>query len=138
MSINGWSAVARARDLIGTRFLPQGRDPSRGIDCLGIVILAYAIDAERVPDDYRLSGDHRAAVMMRIAPWFRRVSRRRILPGDLLVLRPAADQWHFAIWSGEGVIDADAARRAVVERPGPARWPIAAAFRRRVRNQRKA
>lgn len=130
------AAVTRGRTLVGTRFVAQGRDPGVGVDCIGLAIHSFGIEAA-VPDDYRLAGDHRAQLFEFVSMRFRRVSRRRILPGDLLLLRPGERQWHLGIWTGDGLLHADARRRMVVERPGPAEWAIAAAFRARVRKQAK-
>ena len=127
------AAVERGRALIGTRFVAQGRDSARGVDCIGLAVHAYRIKARAVPDNYRMAGDHRSAILGFVSSLFRRISRRRIAPGDLLLLRPAANQVHLAIWTGAGLLHADARRRAVIERPGPAAWPIVAALRPRVR-----
>ena len=129
----GEEAVARARSLVGTRFVAQGRDPAIGLDCVGLALLAYAIDRAGVPDDYRLSGAHRSAILSFAGPRFRRVSRRRLRAGDLLLLQPGATQWHLGIWSGAGLIHADIVSGQVVERPDAIAWPVAAALRPRVR-----
>jgi cell wall-associated NlpC family hydrolase len=129
----GEAAIARARLLIGTRFVAQGRDPAIGLDCVGLTLLAYVVGGSSVPDDYRLSGSNRGAILKFANKDFRRVSRRRVRTGDLLLLRPSVTQWHLSLWTGNGIIHADAKSRRVVERPGVPAWPIAAALRRRVR-----
>lgn len=130
----GEAAVARARLLIGTRFIAQGRDPGIGLDCVGLALLAFGIDQRAVRDDYQLSGPHREAILAFAKKDFRRVSRRQVRIGDLLLLKPAATQWHLGLWTGSGVIHADAASRRVVERPGAPAWPLAAALRKRTRS----
>ena len=129
----GEQAVARARALIGTRFVAQGRDPAIGLDCAGLALRAYAIDPAGISDDYRLSGAHRSAILRFAGAQFRRVSRRRLRCGDLLLLQPGVAQWHLGIWTGEGLIHADLASRRVVERPGAVAGPVAAALRPRAR-----
>ena len=129
----GEQAMARARALIGTRFVAQGRDPAIGLDCVGLALLAYGIDPATVSDDYRLRGPHRGAILRFAEAKFRRVSRRRLRSGDLLLLQPGAAQWHLGIWTGDGLIHADIARRMIVERPGAIGWPVAAALRPRTR-----
>ena len=129
----GEDAVGRARSLIGTRFVAQGRDSATGLDCVGLIVLAYGIDPAGVRDDYRLSGAHRAAILRGAERSFRRVSRRRLRGGDLLVLQPAVAQWHLGIWTGDSLIHADIVSRRIVERPGRPEWPVAAALRPRVR-----
>jgi len=129
-------AVAAARALIGTRFVAQGRNASRGVDCIGLVVNAFGLPAAEISDDYRMAGEHRAAILLALSGRFRRVSRRRLRAGDLLLCRPGARQFHLMIWSGEGVIHADARRRLVIERPGAPEWPVVAAFRARIREKR--
>lgn len=129
--------MARARALIGTRFVAQGRDPAIGLDCVGLALLAYGIDPRAVRDDYRLSGAHRAAILDFAGVAFRRVPRPRRRAGDLLLLRPAMAQWHLAIWSGSGLVHADIVSRRVVERPGAPAWPVAAVLRPRARLARE-
>jgi cell wall-associated NlpC family hydrolase len=129
----GEQALARARALVGTRFVAQGRDPAIGIDCVGLALLTYGIDPAGVSDDYRLSGAHRAAILRSCGAKFRRVSRRRLRGGDLLLLQPGAAQWHLGIWTGGGLVHADIVSRKVVERPGAIAWPVAAALRPRAR-----
>jgi cell wall-associated NlpC family hydrolase len=125
--------MARARALIGTRFVAQGRDPHIGLDCVGLALLAYGIDPSTASDDYRLGGAHRGAILDFARARFRRVSRRRLRGGDLLLLQPAAAQWHLGIWTGDGLIHADIARRMIVERPGALAWRLTAALRPRTR-----
>jgi cell wall-associated NlpC family hydrolase len=129
----GEAAIARARLLIGTRFVAQGRDPAIGLDCVGLALLAFDVEGTAIPDDYRLSGSHGGAILAFAKKEFRRVSRRRVRVGDMLLLRPGATQWHLGLWTGNGVIHADGASRRVVERPGAVSWPIAAVLRRRTR-----
>lgn len=126
-------AIERARALVGTRFTAQGRDPEIGLDCVGLMVAAYGLDPRTVPDDYRLSGDHRSTVMQWTKARFRRVARTQLRAGDLLLLRPGVRQWHLGLWTGAGLIHADAANRRVLERPGPPDWPIAAVLRPRTR-----
>jgi murein DD-endopeptidase / murein LD-carboxypeptidase len=97
------------------------------------VLLAFGLERGAVRDDYRLSGAHRGAILGGAAHAFRRVSRRHLRVGDVMVLRAGVEQWHLAIWTGDGVVHADVRRRCVVERPGELEFPLAAALRRRVR-----
>ncbi|MEO5809415.1 MAG: peptidoglycan endopeptidase [Sphingomicrobium sp.] len=136
--MDGRSIVARARKLVGTRFLPQGRDPSRGIDCLGLAQISYAVSVNSVRDDYQLSGSANGdALLAGLAPHFRRISRGAARPGDLMLLRPGRDQWHVAVLTEFGFVHADARRRAVIETPGDPEWPVAAYYRRRRINAKR-
>jgi cell wall-associated NlpC family hydrolase len=133
----GEAAVATARALIGTAFRPQGRDPALGLDCVGLVIAVFAIDPALVRRDYRLAGPvDEAALRATLDTWFRRVGRARLRPGDVLLAAPAKRQRHLAIFTGEGMVHADAALRRIVELPGPPPWPIVGVFRRRSRARR--
>ncbi|MEP9400394.1 peptidoglycan endopeptidase [Sphingomonas sp. VNH70] len=118
--------VARARGAIGCRFRVQGRDPTSGFDCVGLV--GWACRAA-VPGDYpaRCGDAARAAGVLRAAG-FVPVAQARA--GDVLVLLSAPGQLHLGLWSGTGLIHADAAARAVVERPGVPPWPVLAVWRR--------
>jgi hypothetical protein len=58
---------------------------------------------------------------------FRR--RHTLKPGDILLLNAGPAQLHLGIWTGAGLIHADAALRRVVETPGLPRWPILSIWR---------
>lgn len=118
--------VARARGLIGIRFRPQGRSAAGGLDCIGLV--AAAVGIADVSTGYALRGGscERLVAGLRAAG-FRHCWRWRA--GDVLVLRSGAEQLHLGIWSGEGLVHADAALRRVVERPGQPPWPILGIWR---------
>ena len=132
--MDGHLIVARARGLIGTRFLPQGRDPARGVDCLGLVQISFGVAPGSVRDDYQLSGGANGETLRAgLAPHFRRVSAVSARPGDLLLMRPGRDQWHLAVLTDDGFVHADARRRAVIETPGKPEWPVAGHYRRRQR-----
>lgn len=122
--------IDRARSLIGTRFRAQGRDPRFGLDCLGLVMIAFGIGADNVRPDYRLSGDHRRELMAGLAGAFRRVGRKAARAGDLMLVEVAVRQLHLAVRTESGFVHADA-RRGVVETPGEPEWPVVATYRKR-------
>ena len=126
-------AVARARALVGTRFRPQGRTPAHGLDCVGLACAAFNIPSAIVPPDYRLRGCDRRRIEVGLTSFFRRVSRKSALPGDLLLLSVAADQPHLAVMTERGFVHADAGLRKVVETPGAPAWPLVSVWRRRKR-----
>ena len=121
----------RARALVGTRFRPQGRDPAAGLDCVGVVLLAYGIATDSVPRDYRLSGDHRAQIERELARHFRPIGSNGSRIGDLMLLEISPNQLHLGIRTDAGFVHADARIGRVVETPAPPQWPILATFRRR-------
>lgn len=120
------SIVVRARGMIGVRFRPQGRNVASGLDCVGLVAAAAGVD--EVPVGYPLRGGspERLAAELR-AVGFR--PRRNLRAGDVLVLRAGVEQLHLGIWSGDGLVHADATLRRVVERPGPLPWPVLGIWR---------
>ena len=129
-------AVDRARSLIGTRFRAQGRDPQFGLDCLGLVMLAYGVGDDDVRRDYRLSGDYRHELMAGLANGFRRVARRAARVCDLMLVEVSASQLHLVVRTETGFVHADA-RRGVVETPGAPEWPVIATYRKRLRAMNK-
>ena len=119
-------AIARARALIGTRFRPQGREAAHGLDCIGLV--AAAIDVRTLPRDYALRGESAA----RLAAELRQAGLRPVdgmRPGDVLVFAPGPAQLHLGLFTGTGLIHADAGLRRVVERPLPLPWPLIGIWR---------
>ena len=126
MPLSEADIVAAARACIGARFRLHGRALETGLDCVGVVALAYG--RERVPAGYALRGGDVADVVAAIAAaGFDRVAVPQ--PGDLLLLAPGRYQHHLAILTDRGFIHADAGLRRVVEAPGAPRWPLVAAWR---------
>ena len=121
------AAVKTARAAVGARFRLHGRDPASGLDCVGLAAWAHRVAI--VPSGYALrSADVDRTMMLIARAGLRRVSRPK--PGDLLLARAGPGQLHLGIWTGTGVIHADAMLRRVVERPGPPPWPIIGYWRR--------
>lgn len=123
--------VSRARALTGSPFRPQGREPSSGLDCVGLILRTFAIPADEVRRDYRLRGRYRAEVEKTLTHRFRRVTPKHGRAGDLLLCAIAPDQLHLAISCGGSFVHADARLRRIVETPGDPPWPVIAVYRRR-------
>ena len=123
-------AVRRARALIGVPFRFQGRDVETGLDCVGLVIDAFALDSATVIADYdwRMAGDR----VRHFARIFFEECRAERRAGDVLLARTGRERRHLAIWTGRGVVHADAVLGRVVERQGQPPWPIEAVLRRRL------
>lgn len=122
--------VARARAAIGARFRPQGRTIERGLDCIGVVMVATGIEPDRAPDDYCLGGgDPEEADKGFRARGFVRVPEGEVEPGDVLLVRSAPAQLHAAVLTSSGHVHAHAGLRRVVETPGAVPWPIVSAWR---------
>ena len=129
----GVDYATRARALVGARFRPQGRDPNLGLDCVGLVLAAFGIQADAVRRNYRLRGDYLAEIELQLARSFRPVGKSR--PGDLMLLRVAPDQLHFAISTELGFVHADARAGCVVETPGTPCWPVVRTYRMRTKRK---
>jgi cell wall-associated NlpC family hydrolase len=122
-------AVAAAQRAVGARYRLHGRDPAFGLDCVGLAGLALraAGCADEIPSDYALRGGAADAIVALIdGGEMVRVDDPR--PGDLLLFAVGPAQFHLAIKSAAGIYHADAMLRRVVERPGPAPWPLIAAW----------
>ena len=122
--------AARARALVGTRFRLQGRGEG-GLDCVGVVLATFGIDAAIVRRDYRLRDVERVEIDAALRKHFRRVSRAKV--GDVLLLDAGKRQLHLAIQTDDGFVHAHAGIGRVVETPGSSEWPVLGAYRKRVR-----
>ena len=120
----------RARALIGTPFRLQGRS-AEGLDCVGVALATFSVPADKVGRNYRLRGDHEAEVRALLIEHFRRVAKRQLRSGDLMLMRVSGDQLHFGVRTDAGFVHAHAALRRVVETPGLPTWPLIGIYRKR-------
>ncbi|MGA9581679.1 MAG: peptidoglycan endopeptidase [Allosphingosinicella sp.] len=128
--MKGIEIAARACALVGTRFRPQGRKATDGLDCVGTAALACGIPSERVPRDYALRGQALADIEHRLCDLgCRLVVGNRLDPGDVVVCRTGPAQFHMVIITPFGFVHADAALRRVVQRPYPIPWTLESAWR---------
>ncbi|MBC7985664.1 MAG: peptidoglycan endopeptidase [Sphingomonadaceae bacterium] len=125
----GAAAVAAARACVGARFRAQGRDPATGLDCVGLAAFAVRAGAARldVPNGYRLRGSVERVAAGLEALGFARA--QELAPGDLMVMRAGPGQGHLGVWTGTGLVHADARLRRVVETPGAPGWPVTGVWR---------
>ena len=125
--------IANARALLGVPFRLHGRTPEYGLDCVGLIAIAFGL-SDGVPTGYTLRGGD--------TQYFERVLRRQGFVGrkaqwrraDVLMLRPGPAQVHLGLWTGESLIHADAGLGRIVETPGIPRWPVLSAWLRRKRS----
>jgi len=133
-------ALAAAQGAVGARYRLHGRDPHFGLDCVGLAALAMraAGYTEAIPSGYALRGRFRgreadrgngADDVVSVIDSDALVRTDDPMPGDVLLFAVGPAQFHIAIKSERGVFHADAMLRRVVERPGPAPWPLVAAWR---------
>jgi hypothetical protein len=121
----GEAIAQRARALVGTRFRAQGRDAD-GLDCVGLV--AVALGRAGVRRDYALRGGCLGSLEAELsAAGLARVQEPAA--GDVLVMRAGPGQLHLGVWTGGGLVHADAGLRRVVERPGEVPWPVVGVWR---------
>lgn len=124
------SAVERARSLIGCTYRSFGRDPSHGLDCLGLILCSFELertitgsrDGRNVPSE---------SLVRELERSFRQIQRRE--DGDLIIMR-RGKRWHFAIGDGDAFIHADARLRRVVRRRGALPWPQHSLWRLKMGN----
>lgn len=114
------AALAEAAEaLIGTRFRLHGRNPSTGLDCIGLFAAAMAAAGPgcSVPTGYPLR-------MLDVARWLPDPAgfglgdaESPFKPGDVVMLRPSVGQFHLAIAGQTGWVHAHAGLRRVVRQP---------------------
>lgn len=121
------TATGRARALIGTPFRLHGRSAETGLDCVGLVALAYG--EAQVPTGYAMRNSQQGkwtAILDTLAEEQSGAPQ----PGDILMMQAGPAQLHLGIWTGDSLIHADASLRRVIETAGPVAWPILGAWRR--------
>lgn len=122
------AVVERARSLVGARFRLHGRAPESGLDCVGLV--AAALGRSDAPSGYALrGGSAEGFVAMLDAAGLEAVERAEA--GDVLLIEAGARQFHLGVWTGAGLVHADAGLRRVVETPGWPRWRVVGIWRAR-------
>jgi cell wall-associated NlpC family hydrolase len=116
----GERAWRAAQALVGTPFRLHGRDPRFGLDCVGLIIAAYARAGHAppgLPDRYRLRGEAAGlAETWLAAAGFGSVSDG-VRAGDVVVTQPAPDQTHLLIVAPSESVHAHAGLRRVVLMP---------------------
>ncbi|MBH1942741.1 C40 family peptidase [Erythrobacter sp. YJ-T3-07] len=125
--------IARAAgDLVGTPFRLQGRDPSTGLDCIGLVLasLAAAEIPLALPADYRPHRRRFALPHEALAAAGLIAMRGPHRAGDVLLLETAPAQVHAAVAvDRHRIVHAHAGLRRVVESPLPDHWRVLACWR---------
>ena len=115
---------AAGEALVGVRFRLQGRDAATGLDCVGVVVAAFASAGVRLSaiDDYALRGFglRRAEAVLAAAGLWR--ARGAVRIGDVGLFALPGRQLHLALLAPGRLIHADAGLRRVVIAPA-ARLP---------------
>ncbi|MBO9499856.1 MAG: hypothetical protein J7483_10415 [Novosphingobium sp.] len=125
--MSGAALAAAAERLIGTPFALHGRDPARGLDCVGLVAAALAAIGRPAvaPLGYRLR-------QVRVEGFLGAVVRSGLVAavgptraGDVLLVRPGPAQHHLVIAAtAGGFVHAHAGLGRVVLTPAPLGWPV--------------
>jgi cell wall-associated NlpC family hydrolase len=123
------AVVARARELVGVRFRPQGRRSDQGLDCVGLVAAAAQLPPDLVPCDYAMRDAAPNGLSHHYARYVRSITPGDAKAGDILLVNAGSGQHHFVVLVDGGYIHADGGMRCVVERPGAVPWPVLAAWR---------
>jgi hypothetical protein len=124
--------AARARALVGTRFRAQGRGEG-GLDCVGVILRTYDLPAASIRQNYSLRGNHLRELREALDVHFRRVPKRSLRTGDVMLLAAGAEQYHLAVRTEAGFVHAHATIRRVAETPGEPEWPLLGVYRKRRR-----
>jgi cell wall-associated NlpC family hydrolase len=119
--------AAAAMELVGVPFRLHGRDRRRGVDCVGVLVIALAAAGRRprLPLEYTLRrtsiGDFVAAAAdVGLCP-----ADGDLTAGDLLVAKPGAAQFHAGICGFDNsIVHAHAGLGRVVLTPAPLPWPL--------------
>jgi murein DD-endopeptidase / murein LD-carboxypeptidase len=119
--------IQRARSLLGTRFRLHGRDLVNGLDCVGLVALHYGW-VDGAPNGYTMRNSQGGRWLVEMDKLANRRGDHRMDTGDIVLMHVGAAQYHLGIWTGDGLIHADAGLRRVVETPGEIRWPVVAVW----------
>lgn len=96
------SVVQAARELLGTPFRHQGRSTA-GVDCAGLVVLAYAAAGLPVKDAKGYSRlPHKRLLETALEQSFERVDEPQ--PGDVLLMAFEGEPQHLAIYAGRTIL----------------------------------
>ncbi|MDE2562080.1 MAG: C40 family peptidase [Sphingomonadales bacterium] len=112
-----------ALGLVGTPFRLHGRDPARGLDCVGLIAEALRRAGHRpiAPEGYRLR-------TLSLEPWLALAGASGLEPvangGNVILARIHALQPHLAVLVPGGLVHAHAGIGRVTFLPGDPPWPI--------------
>jgi cell wall-associated NlpC family hydrolase len=125
--MSGAALAAAAERLVGTPFRLHGRDPARGLDCVGLVASALAEIGRTVfaPVGYRLRQTGIDLFAGAAARCGLAEAAEPIEPGDVLLVRPGPAQHHLVVAAtAGGFVHAHAGLGRTVLSPAPLGWPI--------------
>jgi cell wall-associated NlpC family hydrolase len=118
--------ILAAREWVGTPFLHRGRVLGRGVDCIGVPVMAGTtlgmIEADSIPVSY--SKDPDGIEMMQ---WLRTHMKQihdksDLKPADILVFRFARYPQHVGVYTGRTVIHSYQSLGKCIEHSLDERW----------------
>jgi len=114
-----------AERLVGVPFRLHGRDPERGLDCVGLVLAALETVGRRARvASYRLRMREVGGLLAAASEAGLVEASGPIRPGDVLLVRPGPAQHHLVIAGRDGgFVHAHAGLRRAVLTPAPLPWP---------------
>jgi cell wall-associated NlpC family hydrolase len=120
----GEALATAAERLVGAPFRLHGRCPERGLDCIGLVVVALEAVGRpaRVPP-YRLRTREIGGLVAAASDAGLMEASGPVRPGDVLLVRPGPAQHHLAIAASRGgFVHAHAGLGRVVLTPAPLPW----------------
>jgi len=119
--------AAAAMQLVGVPFRLHGRDPRLGLDCVGVLVAAFAAIGRvpRLPLHYRLRRANISDFLTGARELGLVDASGSLAPGDVLVVKPGPAQFHAAIVTqSKTIVHAHAGLGHVVASPAPLPWPV--------------
>jgi len=120
--VTGPELARAAEALAGTPFRLHGRDPARGLDCVGLLAAALAACGRPapLPNGYAMRNLGAAPLQPDPGELGFDGAKGRIAPGDVLLLHAGPGQLHIVIAAtGNRFVHAHAGLGKVVVQPGP-------------------
>ena len=126
--MTGRDLALAAENLLGTPFRLHGRDPTTGIDCIGLLACTFAACGihAALPTGYSLRTGRWDGMELLADQLGFAECEGPSKPGDICLFQPSPAQLHFAIssLSTPGFVEAHAGLRRVVISPAPSPYPL--------------
>ena len=131
-STRGAELAAAAAALAGAPFRLHGRDPTIGLDCIGLLEAALAVTGHAIslPRGYSLRNSDMSGLLPAPGALGFAPAIGAALCGDVVMTQPGPAQFHLAIALADGAfVHAHAGLRRVVIQPGPLSGAVIAHWR---------